>query len=371
MAVEATEVPDYALKSIIQIASDDANHVCALDKDGAVFCWGDWTFGGRRDIVSTPHKIEGLPPVRELSPAGSGALTRDGKTYEWGRSLGPSYRTYEECGKAGCRDRWAEPVDHDFDVARAVARYPDEVWPVARAPHQTPPPPSDPSSQIRDTFRALDTRLPPTDGSFIVGRGLVSSKGYRPVRSFEFEPIRDGLLASVHLSGYDLGYDCFVFRDGKVECTQLEPVSEYGKKKSFDLGGEVVAGSGGSPHSFIFVMADGRVVTWNEQLNPFFHDVPKALAADTIGGPSCALLPEGRVTCWTRWSDGTTNLASRPPKEVLGIINAVQITSSLSGGCALLQSGAVKCWGSNIQGECGRGYVGDELLDPGFVLAAE
>lgn len=76
------------------------------------------------------------------------------------------------------------------------------------------------------------------------------------------------------------------------------------------------------------------------------------------GDTSCALMTSGEVKCWGnnqygQIGDGTTINQSYP-------INVIGLTSGVSniaiGGihtCALLTSGAIKCWGYNINGQLG------------------
>lgn len=87
---------------------------------------------------------------------------------------------------------------------------------------------------------------------------------------------------------------------------------------------------------------------------------PKVVSASTGSNYSCALLVTGVVKCWGaniygQLGDGTTanHLA---PTEVLGLTEGVkQISSGSFHACALLNSGGVMCWGWNIRGQLGDG----------------
>ncbi|MDE0882733.1 MAG: hypothetical protein OSB21_09075, partial [Myxococcota bacterium] len=82
-------------------------------------------------------------------------------------------------------------------------------------------------------------------------------------------------------------------------------------------------------------------------------------------GPShtCALLDSGAVRCWGyneygQLGDGST--ADRhTPVPVIGITDASALALGDAYTCALLDSGAVRCWGNNSGGKLGDGSTTD------------
>ena len=117
----------------------------------------------------------------------------------------------------------------------------------------------------------------------------------------------------------------------------------------------------------------------------FVSAVPAGLAANTeiaglaLGGNhSCALLQGGAVLCWGanasgQLGQGDVNIvgddevpASRPPIDLGG--PATQVTAGGSHTCALLEGGSVRCWGDNSVGQLGYGNTNnvgdDELPEP-------
>jgi alpha-tubulin suppressor-like RCC1 family protein len=89
-----------------------------------------------------------------------------------------------------------------------------------------------------------------------------------------------------------------------------------------------------------------------------------ALAAGT--GFTCALLESGGVKCWG-WNregqlgDGTT-VNRLHPVDVVGLSSGVTaLVTGVSHACALLESGGVKCWGWNGKGQLGDGTTVDRL----------
>lgn len=69
-----------------------SGHVLALDSEGGVWSWGKMSNGslGLGDLVdvSTPKKIDSLPPVRAIAAAHfhSAAVDKDGNVWVWGEN---------------------------------------------------------------------------------------------------------------------------------------------------------------------------------------------------------------------------------------------------------------------------------------------
>ncbi len=87
--------------------------------------------------------------------------------------------------------------------------------------------------------------------------------------------------------------------------------------------------------------------------------ISDATAIATGAGYACALRSGGSVACWGdngvgELGDGTTASTSTPV-TVLGITDAVQVAAGENTACALLRGGAVDCWGENGYGELGNG----------------
>ncbi|MFO0604731.1 MAG: FG-GAP-like repeat-containing protein [Polyangiales bacterium] len=80
------------------------------------------------------------------------------------------------------------------------------------------------------------------------------------------------------------------------------------------------------------------------------------------GFHTCARLTDGSVRCWGSnargqlGNDRTDNSAM--PVPVTGLTNAVEITAGGEHTCARLSSGEVQCWGGNSDGQLGNGSSG-------------
>jgi len=74
---------------------------------------------------------------------------------------------------------------------------------------------------------------------------------------------------------------------------------------------------------------------------------------------SCALLTTGAVRCWgdneySQLGDGTED-DSNVAVNVTGITNAIAIATGKQHSCVVISGGSVKCWGENVDGGLGDG----------------
>lgn len=88
---------------------------------------------------------------------------------------------------------------------------------------------------------------------------------------------------------------------------------------------------------------------------------------------SCALMLTGAVKCWG--ADGAGQLGNGPggasplPVDVVGISNAVDIGTGGETACALLADASLRCWGDNGEGQVGNGDAPTDANVPQAVLS--
>lgn len=103
--------------------------------------------------------------------------------------------------------------------------------------------------------------------------------------------------------------------------------------------------------------------------SPLVHDNRLEVALGELF--SCARKPDFGVKCWgddTFAQTGTNGVADGGlllvPTPVLGITDAVQIGAGKRHACAVRQSGAVACWGYNLDGQLGDGTSNGRSAKP-------
>ncbi len=157
-------------------------------------------------------------------------------------------------------------------------------------------------------------------------------------------------------------HTCALFRSGDVKCWGFNNTGQLGLGDSQNRGD--TAGEMGGALPFIDVGTDRTV---------------QSLAAGYDF--SCALLDNGAIKCWGNGANGQLALGlgravrrGDEPGEMGDDLPEVPLGSgrratSLAAGryyaCALLDNGAVKCWGDNDSGQLGQGDTDDRGDDAG------
>ena len=149
-------------------------------------------------------------------------------------------------------------------------------------------------------------------------------------------------------------HSCVLLADGHVKCWGLNDFGQLGLGDTRERG----RGTSGQPEMGAALAA----------VNLGARAVAIAAGADH----TCALLEEGQVKCWGRneWgqlglgdaihrgtgADDDPGMGGALPAVDLGTgVGAQAITAGVAHTCALLDNGAVKCWGGNPRGQLGQG----------------
>jgi alpha-tubulin suppressor-like RCC1 family protein len=109
-------------------------------------------------------------------------------------------------------------------------------------------------------------------------------------------------------------------------------------------------------------VVDDGVRCWGESSWAKTFAAPKLTGArglSTTDSAACALLEDGAVRCWGRNDEGELGTAPDSDDHATpvapGVLRAVALSSAEAHTCALLGDKSVVCWGSNTEGELGRG----------------
>jgi hypothetical protein len=187
------------------------------------------------------------------------------------------------------------------------------------------------------------------------------------------------------VGGYN-GY-CVLLASGGAKCwgDNFEGALGNGGGEAFSstpvpvkglAGAKTLTFSGG--YGYCALITNGRGQCWGANSDGVLGDGGAQISADApvsvkaLQGATilvsdsrgyCALLNSGGVKCWGSngggvsgaLGDGGNEAQSNVPVAVKGITSAVSVVSNGHGYCALLKSGTGKCWGSNFGGTLGDG----------------
>jgi alpha-tubulin suppressor-like RCC1 family protein len=193
-----------------------------------------------------------------------------------------------------------------------------------------------------------------------------------------------GLRSGVEMVASGPNHVCALIRGGRLKCWGYNLDGQLGNGTSsiqpktrpvsvVGLGGTAKALTLGNSHTCA-LMSGASVKCWGSGSDGELgngkrreSDTPVAVAglngvkAVSAGSSfTCALTSRGGVQCWgaNRFGElgNGTHKSSSKPVAVSGLKTGVKaIAAGTSHSCALTNAGAVKCWGSNVDGALGNG----------------
>jgi len=202
------------------------------------------------------------------------------------------------------------------------------------------------------------------------------------------QPRVSGVVATDIVLGWD--HTCVTTTTGRVQCWGANDFGELGDGSNTDrwtpvdvvgLGADVKAITEGRYHTCA-LMNGGGVKCWGanglgqlgdgtntDRWTPVEVQGLAGGAIAIVAGLShtCALMDGGAVRCWGgngtgQLGDGT-NIDSWTATEVSGLSAGVtNVIADLNHTCALMDSGGVKCWGANASGQLGDGTNTDRWI---------
>lgn len=224
----------------------------------------------------------------------------------------------------------------------------------------------------------------------------------QPVQGDEVLPPISGVVPLPELAiGLSAGVDhaCALLASGEVWCWGDNTLGQLGRgvgsgvlpasatPAPVDIGGPAVAVLA-AVRSSCALRQDGAVVCWGASTfgklgngqtaavgNVGNDETPASVGPVQLGGRAvqialgfdhaCALLEDGAVRCWGHNDFGqlgyghTENIGDDEPVVAAGTVDlpgrALQVTAGNSHSCALLEGGSVRCWGDNSLGQLGYG----------------
>lgn len=299
-------------------------HTCAIDKDGAAWCWGlgPWLRSTTQFVTkeSVPVKLD-IPPAKKVAATlysatkGAACALVDTGVVCWGAN--------------------------DY-----VQVAPSDMLTMPNATQPVTPVTLDSSSPVRDLSVGFASFALHEDGT-------VSSWGKNPTIGRVSSLFPDAYPRSLALS--DVSMVSAPYGDG---CALANGVPYCWGEPRGTLSGDILERALPSPVVFPSGMTQLSSTSPNGEGN-----YPWRL---------CATDEKGGLWCWGnnnkgQVGDGTTNYAIEPVKVPLpGPVARVSTTSAAT--CAILTNGKVYCWGDNPHGQLGNGQLRVPSLVPQEVV---
>lgn len=388
--------------------SAGGSHTCMVIMDGALYCWGDNTYGQIGDssttLRKTPTRVTGISAVETVS-AGTFhtcAATREGEVWCWGQNNygqlgdGSSINRLAPTKVVGLSSLVQEVASGSTNTCALTNESAVFCWgdnAVGQLGDGTTIPRSSPvaalnlSNGVRgigagDRFSCA---LLTAGGVKCWGLNIYGQigDGTRTVRS---TPVTVLDLTDAQTLAVGSNFACALSSSRGSVCWgsdgsyQLGDGSRTGRGSPRPVmvrglvGSVRQLGAGGGHACALLETGSMRCWGWNDysqlgngyvqpQLTPApIVDLPQTLRSLSVGNEhSCAVTEGGAVLCWGTNNSygalGTGDFVSRhTPTGVVNLSSGVaSVTTGDDFSCALTVTGAVKCWGHNDRGQLGDG----------------
>ncbi|MCY1005959.1 hypothetical protein OV079_10345 [Nannocystis pusilla] len=355
---DALPYVDLGADAVVVALAAQGYHTCAALESGAVKCWGrniggELGLGDSEDRGDDPDETGDALPVVDLGAGAhavavtagslhSCALLQDGRVKCWGQAV------FGQLGQGNIN-----PLGDGPNELGDLLPFVDLGGPVAAL-----------SAGHWHTCARLET------GALKCwGQGSEGQAGYGTSQNYGSAPNQMGaMLPAVDLGDFELVAvvgggiaTCATLAGGALKCWGANEDGQLG------LGDTVARGDGpgemGDALPVVELGAEVVSVAANER-----H--------------ACAVLAGGAVKCWGANDRGQLGLGDTQARgdmpgemgDALPAVDlgdpAVSVSVGAEHACAVLQSGAVKCWGRNQSGQLGLGDDESRGDDPGELGAA-
>jgi alpha-tubulin suppressor-like RCC1 family protein len=316
-----------------------ASHTCALLESGAVRCWGSSGSGqlgygntenvGEVDTPASAGDVEVGGPVKQIVAAGlhTCALLESGAVRCWGSS-GSGQLGYGNTETVG--DDESPASAGDVDVGGPVKQL------AAGGGHTCA------------LLEAGTVRCWGGGGSGKLGYGNTENVGDADTPASAGDVDVGGIVKQLAAG---TSHTCALLEAGTVRCWGSGGFGRLGYADTANVGDDATPADVG--------------------------DVVVGVAVEQIaagGNHTCALLEGGTVRCWGNGADGrlgygnTDNVGDTNVPAAVGTVDVGGPVRAITTGgahtCALLESGAVRCWGQGGNGRLGYGNT-DNVGDVG------
>ena len=282
-------------------------HSCALHKGGTISCWGNNDEGQLGNRTETdnwmPMEIVGITDATTITTGGGHtcALHQDGKISCWGNN---------DYGQLGNR------TDTDYRTPMEIVGITDATTISAGGGYTC-------ALHKGGTISCW-------------GNNDYGQLGYETDTWWSSEPVEVVDITDATAIATGTEHACALHQDGKISC--------WGRNYYGQLG-------------------NGTKTWWSSEPVEVVDITDATAISASYAAHSCALHQDGKISCWGNNNYGQLgngqkgiSTASSEPVEVIGITNAIAITTGRTHSCALHQDGTISCWGHNRWGQLGSAY---------------